>query len=66
MYLQKRIEIARVIKDVEKRDPLYTVDRNIIHEPTVENKHTKKECGKKIKETEAEIIQVKRGRERGA
>lgn len=44
---------------------MYTVDRNIIHEPTVENKHTKKECGKKIKETEAEIISKERKGERG-
>lgn len=44
---------------------MYTVDRNIIHEPTVENKHIKKECGKKIKETEAEIISKERKGERG-
>lgn len=50
---------------LRKVDPLYTVDRNIIHEPTVENKHTKKNVKKKIKETEAEIISKERKGERG-
>ena len=42
----KRKEITRVIKDDEKRERLYTIDRNIIHESPGENKHTKKNVEK--------------------